>query len=259
MIDSHSHLLPGLDHGCPDLETSMAMARAASASGVSTVVCTPHLPDWDVDFVREARSVCEQVRQALDAEGIELRLLMGFEVDLTVAASEPLERLAEVSVEGAGQTIVLETPYTGWPVFMDQTIFRLSTAGLVPVLAHPERNDQVQRSSETLLRCLKAGAVAQATAGSVGGIFGKAPIRALRRLLSEGLIGLVASDAHAFEPGGWTVAPLLDTFADRLSDEDIAALTQSNPELVLAGRVPSQSDRPAGQSSWLKGRRTRPR
>ncbi len=43
MIDWHSHILPGIDDGSPDMEQSLAMAAALSAAGFTTVYCTPHL------------------------------------------------------------------------------------------------------------------------------------------------------------------------------------------------------------------------
>jgi protein-tyrosine phosphatase len=42
MVDIHHHLLPGLDDGAKDIETSVAMAKLASAEGITHVVCTPH-------------------------------------------------------------------------------------------------------------------------------------------------------------------------------------------------------------------------
>ncbi len=43
MIDLHSHILPGIDDGAPDLDVSLEMARIAVASGVTVLACTPHI------------------------------------------------------------------------------------------------------------------------------------------------------------------------------------------------------------------------
>jgi protein-tyrosine phosphatase len=238
LIDTHSHLLPWVDHGCPDLETSLLMARAAAASGVRTVVCTPHLPDWDEALVRQAREVIEEVRAAVAAAAIDVTLLLGFEVDPSVAVAADKETLKGLAIEGSKGAIVLEMPYSGWPVFMDEMIFRLSTTGFRPVLAHPERNDRVQRSSDLLVGCLKAGAVGQATAASLSGEFGRGPAQTLRRLLSEGLIRLAASDAHAYRKEGWTLAPMLAALAGQVDEAGLAALSETNPARLLAGETP---------------------
>jgi len=238
MIDTHSHLLPGLDHGCPDIETALQMAREAATSGVETVVCTPHLPDWDEALVGSAGPAQERVRRGLADAGVPLELRLGFEVDLGLAATIDATRLCALTIEGSGGAILLEMPYVGWPPFMEDTIFRLATAGFVPILAHPERNERVQRSPELLGACLKAGAVAQATAGSLGGTFGRVAERTFFRLISEGLISLVASDAHSFNREGWTMLAMVAALEGRVSQEDIVTLTATNPARLLAGQKP---------------------
>jgi len=238
MIDTHSHLLPGVDHGCPDMETCLEMARAAAESGVTTVFCTPHLLEWDEGLIEHCRRVIVETRAALVAAEVELELRLGFEVDMGVAVMVEVDQLRELVFEGTEGAVLLETPYQGWPVYMEETIYRLALAGLVPVLAHPERNDRVQKDPQLLVGCLRAGAVAQATAGSLSGMFGRTSERTFQRLISEGLISLVASDAHAQQPGNWTLAPALEVFEGWLTADEVGALTEANPRELLAGRAP---------------------
>ena len=240
MIDTHSHLLPGVDHGCPDLATSVLMAKDAAAAGVNTVVCTPHLPEMDGAAIEHAREVMAEVRAALATAGIDLTLLLGFEVDLEIAATHEPSELKALTVEGttgegSGGVIVLEMPYRGWPIYLEETIFRLAAAGLRPVLAHPERNDPVQRDPQLIAGCLKAGAVAQATAASIAGEFNRATERAFFELLSTGLVGLLATDAHAFRRDGWTLSAVLERLSGSASLADLETLVEKNPRRLLAG------------------------
>lgn len=237
MIDTHSHLLPGVDHGCPDMATSIRMAREAAASGIRTVFCTPHLQEWVPEDMEHAREVVAQVRAELAKESIELDLLLGFEVDLAVAATRPVEELQALTVEGSNGAIVLEMPYEGWPRFLEETIFRLTTWGFQPILAHPERNDRLQKAPELLEGCLNAGAVAQATAASLTGEFGRGPGRAFAKLLSQGAIALLASDAHSYRTDSWTLAPVLERLRGTISEEDVALLVNENPRRLLAGEA----------------------
>ncbi|MBN1628533.1 MAG: hypothetical protein JW990_02100 [Thermoleophilia bacterium] len=260
MIDTHSHLLPGLDHGCPDMDTCLQMAKAAAGSGVTTVVCTPHLLEWDHGLIESARETIGEVRSALVGVGIELELLLGFEVDLGVVVSAEVEDIRGLTIEGSEVAILLEMPYTGWPQYLEQSIYRLSLGGLVPVLAHPERNDYVQKSPELLAKCLRSGAVAQATAGSLSGMFGQSTERTFRRLISEGLISLVASDAHAHWDEGWTMAPMLEVFDGWLTVREVSTLTETNARELLAGKhprpvVPAAGAEPRRGRAWLSKRR----
>lgn len=235
MIDTHSHLLPGVDHGCPDLETSLRMARAAAESGTDTVVCTPHLQDLLPGDVERTHEVAGQVRSALSAAGIGLRLLTGFEIDLSVAATSSRQEMQQLAIVGSQGAVVLEMPYRGWPRYLDETLFRLRTWGMTPVLAHPERNDRVQKSPETLDACIKAGAVVQATVASLTGEFGKRPERTFRKLLAAGKVSLLASDAHAYRNDGWTLAPTVERLRAAVGDEAVNLLVEENPRRLLAG------------------------
>jgi protein-tyrosine phosphatase len=236
LIDTHSHLLPWVDHGCPDLETSVAMARAAAASRVHTVVCTPHLPDMDETAIKRAREVVDEVRAAITAAGIDLRLLLGFEVDVVVAATSETAVLESLAIEDSGGAIILETPFHGWPLFMEETIFRLSAAGMRPVLAHPERNDRVQKTPGLLGGCLEAGAVLQATAASASGEFGRDTEKAFFRLLGEGQASLLATDAHAYRTDGWTLTTILERVSGLLPADEVVRLVDENPSRLLSGK-----------------------
>ncbi|MBN1631147.1 MAG: hypothetical protein JW990_15410 [Thermoleophilia bacterium] len=235
MIDTHSHLLPLVDHGCPDLETCLEMAREAADSGVRTVVCTPHFLAWNEAHVQQIRETADIVRVALARARIPLDLAVGFEVDASVIVGLDTRVLPKLTFEGPGNAILLEVPYSGWPVYMEDVVFRLSAAGFQPVLAHPERNDRIQRSSEPLVRCLKAGAVAQGTAASLTGEFGRAAVQTFRRLMVEGAIRLLGSDAHAYRRDGWTLRPMLAALEGLVGPDVLATLVEGNPRRLLAG------------------------
>ena len=42
LVDIHCHILPGVDDGAPDMETSRAMIRDAYEQGVRYIIATPH-------------------------------------------------------------------------------------------------------------------------------------------------------------------------------------------------------------------------
>jgi protein-tyrosine phosphatase len=256
VIDTHSHLLPGVDHGCPDLATCLHMAREAAASGVKTVICTPHLFDWDEPAIERVREVTTEVRAALTAADIQLELRLGFEITVDLAATVDLDKLRTVTIDGSGGAILVEMPYSGWPVYMEETLFRLSVAGFLPILAHPERNERIQENLSFLDGCLRAGAVAQGTAPSLGGEFGRASEQAFLQLLFDGSFALLASDAHAFRREGWTMTAMLKALEGRVAKEDLVALTETNPARLLDGKKPLAVKPGAGGTSW-RGRMRR--
>lgn len=267
MIDTHSHLLPCVDHGSPDLGTTLRMARAAATVGVRTVVCTPHLYEFDRRLVERAATALEEVREALAREGTDLRLLLGFETGADVAAMTPIEALRSLCVEGSGEggsagVLLIEMPFHGWPLYLEETIFRLSAEGFIPVLAHPERNDRVQHDPDVLKPCLDAGAVAQATAGSLSPVFRKESLRTFHALLARGWYSLLASDAHADTEYTWTPAPILAELEGRVPAEILTRLTEENGARVISGErplrvAPADGGTRAGLNSRAPWRKTR--
>jgi protein-tyrosine phosphatase len=247
-----------VDHGSPDLETTLRMIRAAAGQGTVTMACTPHLYDMDARLVQRARELHREVTAALEEADIPVHLLLGFEVDLSVAATSDLATIRSLAIQDgdlAGQAVVIEMPFSNWPPFLEDTIYRLATAGIVPIIAHPERNERVQRSPDVLTGCMNAGAVLQGTAGSLSSIFRKESQKTFNELLARGWFGLLASDAHSEPEYTWGLGPLLADLAERLSPEDRNLLVNVNPARVLAGKrpVPMVPKRPPGKNRRFFG------
>lgn len=219
------------------------MIRAAAGQGTGTIVCTPHLYEPDARLVERMREVHREVSTAVQKEEIPVRLILGFELDLTVAAICDLETIRTLSIgwNGGGTTggaIVIDMPTSGWPIFLEETLFRLTAAGLLPILAHPERNERVQRTPDALAACLNAGAVAQGTAGSLSSMFRKQSTKPFYELLARGWFSLLASDAHWQPEYTWTLEPFLAEIGTRISSSDRELMIEVNPARVLEGKRP---------------------
>ena len=197
MIDLHSHILPGIDDGAKTLADSVQIARDAVAAGVETLVATPHVR---ADYPNDAETIHRAVaatRGELDASGIALELLPGAELDLDYHATLDEEELARLGLGGNPRLLLIEFPYTGWPVALAETLAKLRLRGVTAVLAHPERNPEVQAGPARLQPLTEAGTLVQLTAGSVVGSLGKSAQAAAHALLDLGLAHVVASDVHS--------------------------------------------------------------
>ena len=167
MIDLHSHILPGLDDGPATLEESLEIARRAAADGVRVIAATPHVrDDYPTEAVTMKRAVAE-LRGVIQKEGIPIEVRPGGEI-----AIDWLDRLAEddlirFGLGGSPRYVLVEFPYAGWPLSLHEWIFRLVTKGVTPVIAHPERNSEVQDDPSELRPLVDAGALVQITAASL--------------------------------------------------------------------------------------------
>src|SRR5271167_3314893 len=125
MIDIHHHLLPGLDDGATDMDTSVAMARLAVDDGITHVVCTPHANDlYAFDPAANAERLAS-LRTRLAAEEIPLTLGLGCDLHLSyeniqTARTDP----ARFSINGRSYLLV-ELPDYGLSPNLTETFYEL--------------------------------------------------------------------------------------------------------------------------------------
>lgn len=196
MIDLHCHMLPGLDDGAPDLATSLQMARAFVADGVQTVACTPHiLPGL---YHNDGPRICAAVaalQRELDQAGIALRLETGADVHIVPDFVAGLQsgRLLPLA---RSRYVLVEPPHHVAPPRLQDLLMELLAAGYVPILTHPERLSWIKQLYPNIERLVLAGVWMQITAGSLTGAFGRTAQQWGERLLDDGCVHIVATDAH---------------------------------------------------------------
>jgi len=248
VIDLHSHVLPGVDDGAASLEDSLAIARAAAADGVRVLAATPHVRG---DFPTTAETMRESVagvRAAIEAAGIPIDVVPGAEIGLDKVASLPLDGVAAFALGGTSGTVLVEFPYVGWPLQLAGELGRLLDAGVRPVLAHPERNPDVQEAPGRLAHLVEAGVLMQVTASSLTGRAGASARRTAFRLLDDGLCHLVASDAHRPSARDGRMSSARDAVRN---DALGKWLTVDVPDAILRGvDIPQRPHARAGRRRW---------
>jgi protein-tyrosine phosphatase len=239
MIDLHCHLLPGLDDGPDSLEVALAMAQLQVTAGVRVVAATPHVsPGMPNDAAIVAQGVA-QMRAALRTASISLEVVRGAEIDLGCALELPDEELRNLAL-GDGPWILLEAPLRP-NAPLEPIVARLQARGHEILLAHPERSPMLQRNPAMLHRLVGGGVLSQITTGSLVGSFGGVVQRFSKRLIEDGLVHVLASDAHdpRRRPPGLR-APVFD---DGLASE-LRALTEEIPAAIIAGEHIERGPRP---------------
>jgi protein-tyrosine phosphatase len=234
VIDLHSHILHGLDDGAGTLDESLEMARLMVEEGVEIVAATPHVrDDWATTSASMERALAE-LRAAVAAADIRIDVRGGGEIALDMLESLDDDERRRFGLGGNPGALLLEFPYSGWPLALPSLVVRLVEEGIVPVIAHPERNPRVQAQPSSLLEIVRAGALVQLTAASVDGRGGRKTAACCRQLLTLECAHLIASDAHA--PS--VRASGLGAARKAVGDETLAAwLTEDVPGAILE-RVP---------------------
>lgn len=201
-VDLHFHLLPGVDDGPATMEHSLALARAAVRDGTATVVATPHVRGDFHTEVDDLPARVREVRAALAAEAIPLRILCGAELGHDMVARLTESELQTVAIGPPGaRWLLLESPFAIDPAFHDAAD-ELRERGFGVVLAHPERSVAVLADDGAgLRREVERGAVLQVNASSLTGEHGPTARAAAKLLVHAGMAGALASDAHSLARG----------------------------------------------------------
>lgn len=245
MIDLHCHLLPGIDDGSKDLETSLAMARMYVADGVTHLACTPHImPGVWANTGKDIRVAVEALQQALAFEGIALQVFAGADnhvvPDFVAGLTEGrLLTLAD------SRYVLVEPPHHVAPPRLEEFFFSILVAGYVPILTHPERLTWIEGHYPIIKKLAEAGVWMQITAGSLAGRFGRRPKKWGYRMLEEGLVHILATDAHDPErrppllSEGWELARKV------VGDDEAERLVLHRPFAILTDEAPGTVVLPA--------------
>jgi protein-tyrosine phosphatase len=196
MIDLHSHILPGLDDGAANLAISIEMARAYVAEGVECVACTPHiLPGLYQNSGPQIRSATRELQQHLNSANIPLRLVAGADNHMV---QNFVTRLGEGHLLTLADTryVLVEPPHHVAPAQLENLFFEILAATYVPILTHPERLSWIEGNYHKIQRLAERGAWMQITSGSLLGRFGRRARYWAERMLSDGHVHILATDAH---------------------------------------------------------------
>lgn len=244
MVDIHHHLLWGLDDGAKDFETSVAMAKASAADGVTHVVCTPHA-NGHYSYEQEINlQKAAELQAKLDAEGIPLKIGVGCDFHLSydniIDAKANPERF---SVNGLGYLLV-EIPEYGVPPGLTETFYELRLAGLIPILTHPERNPTLQADLGRLVEWMRGGMLVQVTGDSVTGKMGKVAERVAHQLLAKRWVHFLATDAHNVSSRPPRLSEARDLVAKKYGEDYAESITTTQPRAVFEGRSFEPHDQP---------------
>jgi protein-tyrosine phosphatase len=196
MYDLHSHLLPGIDDGAPDYETSLAMARIFVDQGVQCVACTPHiLPGLYQNSGPQIKVAVAELQQRLDDAAIPLRLVSGADNHIIPDFVEGLKQ-GRLLPLGDSSYVLVEPPHHIAPARLEDLFFSILLGGYIPILTHPERLSWIESKYDVMTTLARKGVWMQLTSGSLTGRFGRRPRYWAQRMLEEGIVQILATDAH---------------------------------------------------------------
>ena len=252
MVDVHSHILWGLDDGPKSIDQSIAMLRAAAESGTTDIVATPHLnPRYTFD-----RSLTQQkIAELTEATNGLPRIHIGCEFHLTFDNVDLFLQSPSTYTINGQRYLLLECPNSHIGSHTESILKRFLEAGIVPVIAHPERNPILASEKSSRLEAwVELGCLTQVTALSIMGGFGASAKASSMRLIERGLVHVVASDTHDIEIRHPRLSDSHGAISARFGSEAAEILFVENPQAIVKGEALPGGKQTFGESStpWYR-------
>lgn len=194
--DIHSHILPGIDDGSPDIDTSIMLIKRLMKMGVRKSIATPHIiGDMYPNNAETIGNSLGLLKTALAEKNIDFEVKAAAEYMLDGYFFELLQRKVPL-LTVKDNLILTEFPYSTMPDYVEKMSFNILTDGYTPILAHPERYGYVHGNYKMYHRWIELGFKLQVNVLSLTGYYGKEVAKAARYLVKNELISFVATDLH---------------------------------------------------------------
>ncbi len=200
MIDTHCHFLPAIDDGPATLKEALDLARSAVRNGIKVSVLTPHIHVGRYRNNKESIEVAYlKFRQSVLEHGIDLQLAMAAEVRLgdEILTMVQQNRIPFLGVLDNYKIMLLEMPPNHIIPGSEKLVEWLMQRGIRPIIAHPERNKQIIKDPRRIKPFIDRGCLIQLTACSLVGRFGGKVQACAQYLMAQGIVTVLASDAHS--------------------------------------------------------------
>lgn len=217
------------------------MARMAVADGIHTMVASPHLFKnrtvnlAEINHKAEVLDKIRELKAKLLAEGIDLEILPGCDFPLSLESLQLLDDDRVLTINDGKRYLLLEFPSSSLPPATEEICFRLRSKGITPIITHPERHLIFAEMPKKLRRLLDLGCLAQLTASSLTGGFGRQVAQVSREMVRQGYIQLLASDAHNLCSRSPLLSKAVEKASSLVGKERALAMVTVTPEKIIRG------------------------
>ncbi len=196
VTDIHSHILPGIDDGSPDISTSINLVKGLIQLGIKNAVATPHIiGDLYRNNAESINNALKLLRTALQENNIEFKVKAAAEYMLDAYFLELLANKTPL-LTIKDNLVLTEFSYAEKPYNVEQFVFALITEGYQPILAHPERYGYYHNDFKQYHYLSELGFLLQINLLSLTGYYGKPAVKAAAYLLKNNLVSFTGTDIH---------------------------------------------------------------
>ena len=234
-IDIHSHIIPGVDDGCTDMDMAIRMLRIAQDNGIGTIILTPHYkPHRTHPPVEKLRHLVDKLSESGKSAGIDITLLLGNEIMFSSNSCERLNSGQALSLNNTDYVLTEFNPMDDYRYIRDG-LYELLTEGYIPIVAHVERYKALMDKRDRVGELTDMGCYIQVNAGSIMGDYGLMTRHFARKLLKEDLVHFVATDAHDDRKRTPAIARCAQYIERSLGEDACKRLLHDNQMRVIRG------------------------
>ena len=235
LVDIHCHILPGIDDGSKDWETSIKLDHAAVKDGITHAVVTPHtLNGRYLNHKKDVIKLTAEYQKRLKDENIPLTVFPGQEVRISGDLPQALDDDDILFLDEDGRYMLLEFSSDDVPSYAKDMIFKIMQRGITPIIVHPERNSRILKEPVILQELIEQGCLVQITASSYIGTFGKDIEEMSRRFIEAGQCSCFASDAHDLPTRQYEYSEALEKLSNEFG-QGVAQEYRDNAQALVNG------------------------
>jgi len=196
--DIHSHLIPGIDDGSPNLETSIMLVKKFVELGYKKIITTPHIMcDYYQNTPDKVLSGLDNLREELHKQNINIDISAAAEYNLDDGLGELIEKKQILTF--GDNYVLFELPFMQEPRNLQEIIFNFQMAGYKPILAHPERYTYWYNDFEKYGELKARGVLLQMNLLSLTGHYSPQTKKVAEKMVDADLIAAVGTDCHRIE------------------------------------------------------------
>lgn len=194
--DIHSHILPGIDDGARDMDSSLVLINGMIELGIRRMIATPHIigdlyrntPQTIHTALSETKAACKNAGLDIEISAAAEYMIDDHFLDL-LRSDAPLLTLHK-------NIILTEFSYSTPPVNIEAIAATIMARGYKPILAHPERYHFYHQNPGIYHHLKEMGFHLQVNLLSLTGYYGKSVKKAGRFIIQKNLASLVGTDLH---------------------------------------------------------------
>ncbi|MBR3138190.1 hypothetical protein IKG41_02485 [Candidatus Saccharibacteria bacterium] len=234
IIDTHSHILPGIDDGAKTLSDSIDLINELVEQGVTDIIATPHfVSETNYTSTRANNSkLLSQLKKELLAENIKVNLYLGNEIFIEPDIAGLIKK-RKVSTMADSRYLLIELPLdSDYPNYEDY-FSELIEKGYFVILAHPERYSILQKDFGAAKSLREIGVLFQCNYGSIIGKYGKEAKKLVKKFAKDKMIFVFGSDIHHAR-GKYYVEKAIKKLSKYYKPAELRTILSINPNKLLA-------------------------